>query len=156
MKNKKILLICGIFIILLIAVFLLFRILNNIETEGEYTGYQLILVANYGGYGIAGQDLGSGQEKKIFNISEKDIFYEPFIGGVWSLNADVTEEKIGNLAFSNYSEILEIVKFEENEVQIKSKDKIYNIKYNEKLNISSNTNIYDGINYSYIIRIIKK
>lgn len=156
MKNKKILLICGIFIILLIAVFLLFRILNNIETEGEYTGYQLILVANYGGYGIAGQDLGSGQEKKIFNISEKDIFYEPFMGGVWSLNADVTEEKIGNLAFSNYSEILEIVKFEENEVQIKSKDKIYNIKYNEKLNISSNTNIYDGINYSYIIRIIKK
>ncbi len=156
MKNKKILLICGIFIIILIVVFLLFKILNNIEPEGKYTGYQLVLVANYGGYGIAGQDLGSGQKKKIFNISEKDIFYEPVMGGVWSLNVDATEEKNQNIPFSTYGEILEIVKFEENKVQIKNKDKTYNIKYNEKLNISSNTTIYDGRNYSYIISIIKK
>lgn len=158
MKNKKILFICGIFIILLIAVFLLFIIFknNNIETEGKYTGYQLILVANYGGYGIAGQDLGSGTEKKIFNISEKDTFYEPIMGGVWSLNADVTQEKIGNIVISNYSEILEIMKFEEDKVHIKNKNKNYNIKYNEKLDIDSNTSTFDGINYSYIISIIKK
>lgn len=158
MKNKKVLLMCGIVVTLTIAVFLLFRILrnNSIETEGEYTGYQLILVANYGGYGIAGQDLGSGTEKKIFNISEKDTLYEPFMGGVWALNVDVIQEKIGNLGISNYSEILEIVKIEEDQVQIKNKDKNYNLKYNEKMDISSNTTIFDGTNYSYIVSIIKK
>ncbi len=147
MKNKKILLILGIFIIILIVGFQLFKM------HKEYTGYQLILVANY-----EGGHFGKGKKKKIFNVSEKDKFYEPSSGGgVWSLN--LNEDEVATnvpLPFQEYFEILEIEKFEENEVKIKSRDKFYNIKYNEEFYMTPGSDVSHGINYSYVIRIIKK
>ena len=153
--NKKKVILLSIVVVLLVIIFVLFIVFKNkkIEIEGDYTGYQLILTANYGGSGIAEQDLGSGTEKKIFNISENDMFYEPMFGGIWLLNAD---EKIGNMNISNYSTILEVMKLEENTVKVKNKEKTYNIKYNEELDIPSNTTVYDGINYKYTIKVIKK
>ena len=89
MNRKKV--IIGI-IILLIVVILLFIIfkLTYIETEGDYTGYQLILTAKHSGSGEGGQDLGSGTKKKIYNILQGDILYEPGpasgLGGLWSFS----------------------------------------------------------------------
>lgn len=155
--NKRKVILLSIVVVLLAIIFVLFVFkYKKIEIEGDYTGYQLILTVKYGGSGIAGQDLGSGTEKKIFNISENDIFYEPMFGGMWLLNADIEYEQIGNISISNYSTILEIMELEENTVTVKNKDKTYNIKYNEELDISSNTTVFDGINYKYTIKVIQK
>ena len=63
MNRRKI--IIGIVVLLIVAILLFFVFKqNHVETEGDYTGYQLILTVKYGGSGIAGQDLGSGTEKK--------------------------------------------------------------------------------------------
>lgn len=75
---------------------------------------------------------------------------------MWLLNADIEYEQIGNISISNYSTILEIMELEENTVTVKNKDKTYNIKYNEELDISSNTTVFDGINYKYTIKVIQK
>lgn len=147
-------------VVLLIAVILLFIVFkqNHVETEGDYTGYQLILTAEYGGYGVAGQDLGSGTKKKIFNILQNDILYEPTFGGLWLLNADIEEDKNENKlpSIPRYSTILEIVELDENTIKIKNRDITYNLKYNQEFDINSNASIADGINYSYSIKIIKK
>ena len=155
MNRKKV--IIGI-ILLLIVVVLLFIIfkLTYIETEGDYTGYQLILTAKYGGSGIAGQDLGSGTKKKIYNISQNDILYEPFSGGLWLLNVDIEEDNDEKLVLKKYISILEIVKLEEDTVTIKNEDNTYNIEYNQEFNISSSLSVSDGINYSYVIEITKE
>ena len=50
----------SITITLLVIIFSLFILFRNKKIEGDYTGYQLILNVKYSGYGIAGQDLGSG------------------------------------------------------------------------------------------------
>ena len=156
--NKKKVILLSIVVVLLAIIFVLFIVFKykKIEIEGDYTGYQLILTVKYGGFGIAGQDLGSGTEKKIFNISENDIFYEPVLGGMWLLNADIEYKEVGNISIPNYSTILEVMEFEDNTVTVKIQDKTYNIKYNEERNISSNTTMFDGINYEYTIKVIKK
>ena len=157
MNTRKIIISIVVILIVVILIFIIFK-QNHIETEVDYTGYQLILTAQYGGYGIAGQNLGSGTEKKIFNISQNDILYEPTFGGLWLLNADKKEDKNETKfpTISEYSTILEIVELEENTITIKNKDKTYNIKYNQEVDISSNSSVSDGINYSYVIKITKK
>ena len=109
--NKKKVILLSIVVVLLAIIFVLFIVFKykKIEIEGDYTGFQLILTVKYVGSGIAGQDLGSGTEKKIFNISENDIFYEPMLGGMWLLNADIEYEEIGNISISSYSTILEVM-----------------------------------------------
>ncbi len=157
MNRRKI--IIGIVVLLIVAILLFFVFKqNHVETEGDYTGYQLILTAEYGGYGFAGQDLGSGTKKKIFNISQNDILYEPTFGGVWLLNADIEEDKNESKlpSIPKYSTILEIVELEENTIKIKNRDITYDLKYNQEFDINSNASISDGINYSYSIKIIKK
>ena len=157
MNTRKIIISIVVILIVVILLFIVYK-QNHTETEGDYTGYQLILTAQYGGYGIAGQNLGSGTEKKIFNISQNDILYEPTFGGLWLLNADKKEDKNETKfpTISEYSTILEIVELEENTITIKNKDKTYNIKYNQEVDISSNSSVSDGINYSYVIKITKK
>lgn len=71
MKKKKVIVAILIIITLLFIVFKYKRT----EVEGEYTGYQLILTAQYNS-GNTINLLGSGRKKKIFNISENDTFYE--------------------------------------------------------------------------------
>ena len=157
MNRKKVILL-SIVVALLVIILLLFIVFKHKKTEigGDYTGYQLLLTATYGGFGVDGQDLGSGTEKKIFNISENDMFYEPSFGGIWLLNADIKYEQTSNTDLPKYSKILKVIELGENTVKVENKDKIYNIKYNEEFDIFSNTTVYDGINYKYIIKIIKK
>lgn len=123
------------------------------EIEGEYTGYQLTLKASYGGHGVEGQDLGSGTIIKVYNISDNDTFFEPFMGGIWKLNS--VEDKETSSIFRS-SIILKINKMEEEVIQLEFEDKKYIARYEEEINISSNTYIYDGRNYSYTIKISKE
>ena len=59
MNRRKI--IIGIVVLLIVAILLFFVFKqNHVETEGDYTGYQLILTAEYGRYVFAGQDLARG------------------------------------------------------------------------------------------------
>lgn len=162
MNRKKIIISIVLLVIVVILFFIVFKQIH-IETEGDYTGYQLILTAKYGGYGINGKNLGSGTKKKIFNISQNDILYEPTWGGVWLLNANIEQENsktdfqsLIEYGIPKYSAILEIITLEENTVKIKNRDITYNIKYNQEIDINSNESISDGINYSYKIKIIKK
>lgn len=122
------------------------------EIEGTYTGYQLTLTASYSGYGVAGQDLGSGTIIKAYNITENDIFYEPFMGGIWKLNLKESDSTSNQFSSST---ILKINSIEDENIQLEFENKKYIARYDEEIKISSNTHIYDGINYSYKIRISK-
>ena len=128
MQNKRIIFITIITIILIAITSLCIVILKN-NKEEIYTGPQLKLVAKYGGSGIAGQDLGSGTNKKIYNIDKGDKFYEPCAGGIWELNYSNTNVTSEEKEYFQPKFILEIVDLMENSVIIKNKDKIYNIKY---------------------------
>ena len=124
---------------------------NNIqvdgEVEGKYTGYQLILRADYGGYGIAGQDLSSGTIIKVYNVNDNDTFFEDIFGGIWELNIENTSEK--------GSTILKINQIGEEKIEIEYNDKKYTAKYGEIINIPSNISVEDGINYYYTIQFCK-
>lgn len=128
--------------------------------EGDYTGYQLRLIASYGGRGIGGQNLGSGKIIKTYNIAENDIFYESSSGGIWGLNLTSEERsdstKIIGSVITTHFPILEIMKFEEDRVQIKIKDTTRYLSYNSKISVSSDATVSDGINYSYTIEILKR
>ena len=54
---------------------------------------KLILRADYGGYGIAGQDLSSGTIIKVYNVNDNDTFFEDIFGWIWELNIENTSEK---------------------------------------------------------------
>lgn len=156
MKNKtKVIL--TIFIIIFIAIcVMLFILIKNkvkIETEGEFTGVQLFLTAEYGGSDIMGRNLGSGIKKKIFNISEGDILCEPITQGLWCLNIPEQELNIQLPDLPNYTKILEIIKIEDNFIIINYNDTEYKLKYNEEINIPSNIYLSDTITYTYKISI---
>ena len=124
---------------------------NNIqvdgEVEGKYTGYQLILRADYGGSGIAGQDLSSGTIIKVYNVNDNDTFFEDIFGGIWELNIENTSEK--------GSTILKINQIGEEKIEIEYKDKKYTAKYGEIIKIPSNISVEDGLNYYYTIQFCK-
>ena len=123
------------------------------DIEGEYTGYQLTLTASYEGYGEAGQDLGSETIIKTYNISDNDIFYEPFMGGIWRLNL---EQKNDNTNPIVPNVILKINKIENENIELEYGDNKHIVQYNEEISISSNVTVYDGTNYSYRIKISKE
>lgn len=145
MKKTIIILVIIIILIIIIALSVILFKQKNIEIEGDYTGYQLILDVKYDGWGIDGQYLKGWTDKKIYNISEGDILYEPLNGGFWLLNNS-----------TDGIEILEIMKFQENGVEIKDDYKTYYIEYGEEARITTNSFIAtDGMNYSYVIKVIK-
>ena len=123
------------------------------DIEGEYTGYQLTLTASYEGYGEAGQDLGSGTIIKTYNISDNDIFYEPFMGGIWRLNLEPKNDNTNPIV---PNVILKINKIENENIELEYGDNKHIVKYNEEISISSNVTVYDGTNYSYRIKISKE
>ncbi len=158
MNKRKLIIAITVFLSAIILFFIVLKKnstenIEILETEGDYSGYQLILTAKYGGTGVDGHDLGHGVKKKIFNISQNDVFYEPSFGGMWILNLDMEEYKN---PFGPYT-MCEILELEENttKVKIKNEDKIYVVEYNQEIDISSNTITCDGINWSYSMKIIK-
>lgn len=115
--------------------------------EGEYTGYQLILTASYGGYGVNGP-LGSGIITKKYNISNNDIFYEPSMGGIWELKKFSTNS-------NSPHKILKINEIGNKNIELEYEDKKHIVNYDEEISIPSTITIYDGVNYLYTIKISK-
>ena len=75
------------------------------------------------------------------------------MGGVWKLNLeqknDTTNQFLPNV-------ILKINKIENENIELEYGYKKHIVNYNEEISISSNVTVYDGINYSYTIKISKE
>ena len=52
----------------------------------------LTVTTNYGGYGVAGQDLGHGSFDETFDVKEGDVFYENFNGHLQKNDPTMTTE----------------------------------------------------------------
>ena len=75
------------------------------------------------------------------------------MGGVWKLKIkkknDTTNPFLPNV-------ILKINKIENENIELEYGYKKHIVNYNEEISISSNVTVYDGINYSYTIKISKE
>ena len=75
------------------------------------------------------------------------------MGGVWKLNLeqknDTTNPFLPNV-------ILKINKIENENIELEYGYKKHIVNYNEEISISSIVTVYDGINYSYTIKISKE
>ena len=120
------------------------------KVDGKYSGYQLFLTVEYGGYGVAGQDLGSGKYLKKYNISKGDYLFEPAFGGEW-----IFSSKTQSSSFDKPHGILKIESFTSEGANIKIKGEDRFLLFDEEVEVSSNVQIDDGTNYSYIVKIVK-
>ncbi len=156
-KNTKIIRVVSISIACIILICVCcFVVLNSMnieiirEIDGNPTGYQLILTAEYTETSISGEHFRKGKIIKKYNISENDIFDEPMFGGVWRYNR-------------GSSPIVKIIKLDDNYAQInvykynKLKEDVttINLSYNKDLYIASGVFIADSRNYTYSIKIKK-
>ena len=107
----------------------------------------LTVKTSYGGYGVAGQDLGSGSFENTYTVRSGDIFYEDFNGKLMQ-NA---------MLFQSEDEIpvLRIVEVTDQCVRVlggfPDEQKVIEVPYDEpqeELAYSIHI-VYDGINYSY-------
>ena len=105
----------------------------------------LTVTTNYGGYGVAGQDLGHGSFDETFDVKEGDVFYENFNGHLQKNDPTMTTE----------TPVLTIDSFSADGVTFTS------YRYGEQVTqtaaygtgladaVSSTYTIYDGINFDY-------
>jgi hypothetical protein len=145
---KKIFL--GILIILLVILYI-FKITFNLGI-GKYTGYQIEVISTWSGRGIDGRKLGSGIWIQRYNISENDFLYDE--GETW-----VVEKELRPIDYHvpPSKPIVEIVSLGKNEAEIKVNGSQCTIKYNSERKSAYPKMIYfDGTNYQYSFRIIKK
>jgi hypothetical protein len=99
------------------------------------------LLAHYGGYGIAGQDLGSGSyEIEIKNLKEGDYIYE-LEQGELTKKCDPENQKT--------RWILKIDSIDDEYVKFTARQ-TFRTSYDE-MGINSPTYVADGINYYYTV-----
>ncbi len=149
---KKIFL--GILIILLVILYI-FKITFNLGI-GKYTGYQIEVISTWSGRGIDGHDLGSGIWIQRYNISENDFLYDA--GRKWHIKKELPPVDDDFPSSPPSKPIVEIVSLGKNEAEIKvNGGPISTIKYNSERRIARESIVYfDGTNYEYSFRIIKK
>ena len=163
-KKAIILLALLLVLILSIGIFSIFPKIKNIENfeiieevDGEFTGYQLILTASYGGAGVHGQDLGHGTKIKTYNIPNHCVFYEPaFGGGIWTMSKCDSEADVISFFESpspfGGKPIFAIENLNEDKI-ISSRG---TLNYNtESDSFMCRNPIMDGTNYHYTVKIIK-
>ena len=113
----------------------------------EENGLRFILHTSYSGYGVMGQDLGSGSFDKEYYVIEGDAFYETY-GGHW----------FQNVRLSN-SLLLKIEKIEADTVTVSvigardgsREKKILNIGETADDVVFSDHIVFDGTNYYYTL-----
>lgn len=113
------------------------------------------LHATYGGFGVAGQDLGHGEYTKNYTVHKGDFFVETF-NGTWLKN----EETYGN---SSELQILTITGITDEGVSIITQDvenysleeKEIFLKFGEKQVVYSKNIVYDGINFTYGVTFLE-
>ena len=148
---KKIFL--GILIILLVILYI-FKITFNLGI-GKYTGYQIEVISTWSGRGIDGRKLGSGIWIQRYNISENDFWYDA--GKTWYVKKELPPNDDDFPSGPPSKPIVEIVSLGKNEAEIKVNGSQCTIKYNSERKSAYPKMIYfDGTNYQYSFRIIKK
>lgn len=105
---------------------------------------KVTVVTNYSGYGIAGQDLGSGTFTKTFTVKAGDIFYESS-DGKWILNPKNNDINMGVIA--------EIKAVDDNGVTAVIYGEETVIIYGTGRKITSDMIIYDGPSYNYVMTV---
>ena len=148
---KKIFL--GILIILLIILYI-FKITFNLGI-GKYTGYQIEVISTWSGRGIDGRNLGSGIWIQRYNISENDLLYDE--GKTWDVEKELPPIDDDFPSSPPSKPIVEIVSLGKNEAEIKVNGSRCTIKYNSERKSARESIVrFDGTNYEYSFRIIKK
>ena len=129
-------------VIILFLVCIIALCISGCESANSF---KMTVISSYGGYGIDGQDLGSGEFTEELSVSDGDRLYE-LTNGHWSLKPRSDFEVV----------IISIVDSDDNGVTIKIDDKTTYLNYNKKMNVKSRYAVDDGINYNYSIYFTKE
>lgn len=150
-KNIIILVVCALIVIIGMVGLLNYLKYGFVPLRGAIgkdTGYQLIINTTYGGYGIAGQDLGHGSRHDIYNVKADDAFADGLFESIHLYDVDNSDE------FE--SVILYIHELNDNYVGVSLKGGYKELEYNKEYELSSSFQAFDGVNYKYTIKFIKK
>ena len=109
---------------------------------------------SYGGSGIDGQPLGSGDFSEDYEIKAGDVFCETG-GGHWY---KAKKSFLGKLEKeSEYDEVIaEILEVKADGVKVRLGDTEKTLHYGSKQNVSSTFVVCDGINYSHVMTFAEK
>lgn len=147
MNKKRILIICGIIILVILAIILVINIRGFIP-KGEKSEYKLVIKTTYDGHGVAGQNLGHGSYIETFYVKPDDAFAESIFEAIHLYDIDNADD------FD--SVILYINGFEEDYVDVTMKNGHEELQYNKEYELKSAVYTADGINKKYTIKFIKK
>ena len=104
--------------------------------------------AVYGGYGVAGQDLGSGEEKyKIKDIQEGTVIYE-YMDNV--LTTELRSERAKDMWF------LKIESIDDTGVKVVAREYSFLVRWDVEASFNSSFHVYDGVNYTYYLTFTKE
>lgn len=111
----------------------------------------------YGGFGIAGQDLGHGEYDQEFIVKKGDWFIEPF-GGDWLKNEPLYTDYEQSSVIVKITDVTDDgVSFIAKEESYRSDDKEYTVKYtDEPQHIYSLNMVFDGTNFDYNVSFINE
>lgn len=109
----------------------------------EKNSCMLNVISSYSGWGIDGQDLGSGSFYETFAVSPGDVFYEDY-DGHWIRNGK-----------NNYEEIITVKEINDDGVIIEIGENEITMIYDFSKHIESRYVVCDGINYEYSILFIR-
>ncbi len=118
---------------------------DALKIEMQKPKCNLTIHASYGGYGIDGQELESGEYTNTYRVTVGDRLYEGFSG-------KITKNLREDAAFLN--KIITIDDITENGVSFTTRsynDEVckFDVKYGESKDVPSSFMICDGINYQY-------
>ncbi len=103
----------------------------------------LTVVSEFSGYGVDGQNLGSGSFTETFSVTTNDALYEE-ASGHWRQNGEKSTEPM-----------LTVKAIDENGVTLISGTQEITLGYGASKTIQSQRIVYDGQNYVYTISFAK-
>lgn len=101
---------------------------------------KMTVMSSYSGFGIDGQNLGSGSITKEYTVRSGEKYAENGSGD-WYL--------VSNKGAGEATPIMEIISINEKSVTVVFSGTETNVSYNRKLTIPSEITVYDGWNYYY-------
>lgn len=109
------------------------------KTTDAENNCTLNVISSYGGWGIDGQNLGSGSFSDTFAVSSGDVVYEDYYGH-WISNSK-----------NDYEEIITITEISSDGVVIRIEEEEITLQYDSWEQINSQYVVDDGRDYAYII-----
>ncbi len=99
----------------------------------------LTVVSEYSGYGVDGQNLGSGSFTETFSVSQGDALHED-ISGHWSKDAE-----------NNAEPLLTLKTIDEDSVTFTCGIQEITLQYGASQTVPSQHIVYDGRNFTYTV-----